>query len=428
MFPLYKKEPELMVRPLPHQPTFVMMENENRFEAQEQHAEILRVPSESTPLVDQFPLPPNSNGLQGAQLVQPSPHDHRVGNNVLPYTPVVNFVAKGPLTLTPKGPLTLVVGSKDNGNGPRKYKVSYEAVSRLSPVLKKLLEDNCSKFPGRSIKIKLKWEDPDMLALILRIAHANLLPVWHATLDFRQLLEMALLCHQYDLNPLLSPFIDKWIAPFAGRVLEPGFEDWLFIAYQFGLEDDYRALSRYLTLNCTISERKQALSPSGKPLNGSYPPGSLEHIYGLRERILKEFLDTVYYHVESMLDGNTCQCTTATPQNANECTLLNHGSTVRSLKALGYYPHLPSTRHLSASITAIQAQLTGIKVMTWRHTDGSANGEDAREESDPHWGCNSGRILAGRIRDVVARLEGGVDEGVVKGLRNNGGKLRGVRR
>lgn len=176
--------------------------------------------------------------------------------------------------IDPEGKLILIVGSEKLGNGPRKLKVSFELVRHMSPVWEELLMRHYNKWPGKTTKIQLPTEDPEMLIAVLRIAHLRFHEV-PKQVDFYQLVEIAQISNRYRLNHLLLPFLPGWIQPYQPRFLESGFEQWLFIAYQFGFEKDYKHLAKHLALHCTVDHQGQLFNTSQRPITGVFPPHAI---------------------------------------------------------------------------------------------------------------------------------------------------------
>jgi hypothetical protein len=95
------------------------------------------------------------------------------------------------------------------------------------------------------------------------------------SLSFRQLVDLAVTSKRYATNRLLIPFLSHWTAPYRERFLEPGKEEWLFIAYQFGYEEDYRKLAKYLSLHCRADEHGNLIGTGGKLISGVFPEGAI---------------------------------------------------------------------------------------------------------------------------------------------------------
>ncbi|KAF2470750.1 uncharacterized protein BDR25DRAFT_32270 [Lindgomyces ingoldianus] len=266
---------------------------------------------------------------QRAQLIHMPPDPNRSSDCLTNSTTIAtnssvqhdgSFVVLGYpplLEIDPKGTLALVLGSEEKNNGPRKVIVSPDIVRRLSPAWENIVSTQTHKsWPSLSQKkVRLTEDDPEIMILVMQVAHLQFkqLP---DTLEYRQLLELALISHRYKTNHVLIPFLPKWTRPYQDKFLNDGMEEWMFIAYQFGYEDDYLMLAKHLTLHCTLNEDGSLIAPSGKPLKGHFPPGALRRIMSARQKLLQSFLNTTYQHVENMIISNTCQCTPSpTPSN-----------------------------------------------------------------------------------------------------------------
>jgi hypothetical protein len=96
------------------------------------------------------------------------------------------------------------------------------------------------------------------------------------TLDFEQIVQLAIIAERYDLNHLLIGHVDSWLAPYHACLLKASFEEWLFVAWQFGLEDHYLTLANHLAMNCQVDENFAILELESKlPIIGHFPPNTL---------------------------------------------------------------------------------------------------------------------------------------------------------
>jgi hypothetical protein len=125
-------------------------------------------------------------------------------------------------------------------------------------------------FLGRK-KIRLADDDADMMLVFMLIAHLRFSEV-PRKLGFHQLLGMARICNRYNVNEVVDPLVPEWMAAHKSRLLETGYEAWLYIAYQFGMEVQYLRLANYLAANCRINAAKQLLIPgTSHILTGHFP-------------------------------------------------------------------------------------------------------------------------------------------------------------
>ncbi len=121
----------------------------------------------------------------------------------------------------------------------------------LSPVFKAMLAGGFREAGATISQIPLPDDDPDALLLLLRIAHLKFkdLP---DTLSFRALYKLAVVCDKYDAVGAVRPFWDKFGGPFLSHIKEQGYEEWLYIAWTFGIEDVCITVMKILALETII--------------------------------------------------------------------------------------------------------------------------------------------------------------------------------
>jgi hypothetical protein len=109
-------------------------------------------------------------------------------------------------------------------------------------------------------RVRLAELDPGAICIALCLVHdqEDLLP---RSVNLRTLAHLANLSAQYDVNKLLRAYLDDWLAPHHLRISEPGYEAYLNVAWQFGIEEDYLGLANHLVMNCTIDDAGQLLAP-----------------------------------------------------------------------------------------------------------------------------------------------------------------------
>lgn len=134
-------------------------------------------------------------------------------------------------------------------------------------------EANSSQAPGCR-EVAFPDDDPDALLVLLNIAHLNFdkLP---ETMDFERLLNIAVLCDKYDMVRIIRPWMPKWAEPSKSRALDPGHEEWAFIAWAFGDQVTFDAVVRTMVMNSLSNEFGELLSSVGKPYGKNMPPGLL---------------------------------------------------------------------------------------------------------------------------------------------------------
>jgi hypothetical protein len=124
--------------------------------------------------------------------------------------------------------------------------------------------------------LNLKGDYPDAIRIILQIG-THEYPNLPKKLDFPDLVRLAEAAARWDCHALLAPFIDDWVAPWRARMCHPGYEQWLYIAHEFGYEDEYLGLSRRLATHCSVDAQDRLLALDGTVLEhrGKFPLDTL---------------------------------------------------------------------------------------------------------------------------------------------------------
>ena len=167
------------------------------------------------------------------------------------------------------------------GEEKRPVATSRAVLTILSPVFKAMLTGGFREAAATTSEIPLPDDDPDALLLLLRIAHLKFkdLP---DTLSFRDLYHLAVVCEKYDAVGAFRPFWDRYGAPHLSYVGEVGYEEWLYIAWTFGIEDVYmKVMSKLVSETCMIEEN---LSRAGRRLEPILP------LYAVGESFLQQRL------------------------------------------------------------------------------------------------------------------------------------------
>ena len=89
------------------------------------------------------------------------------------------------------------------------------------------------------------------------------------------------LSNRYDTVQLVRPWISKWQAPLQAQAEESDYHDyetWLFIAWTFGYEVVFKAISRSLVLTSTVTtvnDEPRLINARGHLVGDTVPPGSV---------------------------------------------------------------------------------------------------------------------------------------------------------
>ena len=156
--------------------------------------------------------------------------------------------------------------------GTTNLRVSSHVLCTTSPVFRAMLGPHsqfreASEFRTRSAdnpyELSIVDDYPYALTAILLALHCRgeMVPVNPA---FKDLVELAIVCDKYDCRGGLLPWVDIWTAAWKPRLLESRYEEWLFIAWVFGIKEGFEELSRKLILESYIDPADGMLRSTGE--------------------------------------------------------------------------------------------------------------------------------------------------------------------
>ena len=105
-------------------------------------------------------------------------------------------------------------------------------------------------------------DNGEALLILLRIAHLR----FHdtpTTLPYETLLQVAVLCDQYQCVNLVRPWLSQWLADEEKSSMKFGQENWMFIAWVFGREKVYEVLA--LDLVFSLKQIKKSVYRTSDP-------------------------------------------------------------------------------------------------------------------------------------------------------------------
>jgi hypothetical protein len=134
-------------------------------------------------------------------------------------------------------------------------------------------------------------DNGEALLILLRIAHLR----FHdtpTTLAYQTLLQVAVLCDQYQCINLVRPWLPQWLADEEQSSRKFGQENWMFIAWVFGREKVFEALAEDLVLglipvNDIVYRKSKSLADMCK-INDPMPPGTIGKITFINSWICKK--------------------------------------------------------------------------------------------------------------------------------------------
>ncbi|KAK8159925.1 hypothetical protein BC567DRAFT_167590 [Phyllosticta citribraziliensis] len=120
--------------------------------------------------------------------------------------------------------------------------------------------------PGEQREVALPDDDPTALKILLDIAHLRfkLVP---ATLDFPVLLKVTVLTDKYDATRLIRPWATSWINAAQHLVVRPGYEEWLWIAWELGQRHTFNNLTNHLVRTARLEENGKCVTEKNRTLD-----------------------------------------------------------------------------------------------------------------------------------------------------------------
>lgn len=156
--------------------------------------------------------------------------------------------------IAPYGDIILELTTKA---GIAQLKVASQVLCTASPVFRAMLGPTSSFKEACELRTKtadtepyrlvLADDNPEALAVILLALHCQnkFVPV---DISFQNLLDLAVICDKYDCAAAVSLWADIWVKDWKKMAQDAGYEQWLFIAWTFGVEDVFQNLSKKLIM------------------------------------------------------------------------------------------------------------------------------------------------------------------------------------
>ncbi|KAK6497873.1 hypothetical protein TWF481_012272 [Arthrobotrys musiformis] len=242
----------------------------------------------------------------------------------------------------PISPVSDLIIHLPTPSASHRYLVSSQILRVVSPVWRRHL-DPASPFQSLSTSIEtisnrphtvmtLYDDDPDTLLSVLNILHFSTSNIPTTTIHFEQLRSFAVLCDKYDCIHVLSPYSKVWLDVWAPVVLEPGYEDWLFIAKVFGDQRNVKELEKLLVEEgSSLSVCETYFLRSGRAVETTLIP----------EIALKRIMETRAAELTRQISIWRKFLQTFIPENVTkgcsnwDCVTLSYGNLIRSVEQSG---------------------------------------------------------------------------------------------
>ncbi|KAH7392623.1 hypothetical protein BKA66DRAFT_567951 [Pyrenochaeta sp. MPI-SDFR-AT-0127] len=317
------------------------------------------------------------------------------------------------ITPISKDSLQLIVGHESLPTGLRKLIVSRPHVTALSAVFHEI-----SKRRNKKTKqVLLPEDDADMIRLIMLIAHLQSMKL-PQDLDLNELVRLALVVERYKVGHILSPYLDAWLAPHRQNMFDPGYEQWLFVTYHFGLEEEYLLLANHLVLHCHMDEDFDLV----------HPATGHQVIKMRRSRLIAQMLDATYNVLGEMRVSNHCRLVNTPTRSQTQCTALNKLRLERYLTA---HKMLPPLQHasemrsspmevlqklLDATIIDANEPYLDVKPVAQQDLAGFLQYDQLHED------CTVGTILKARLDHIMETRLLGAEKDMMNKIREHAGQ------
>ncbi|KAK6334635.1 hypothetical protein TWF718_010089 [Orbilia javanica] len=223
-----------------------------------------------------------------------------------------------------------------------RYLVSSQILRVVSPVWRRHLDPDSpfqslstcvETISGRAHTIMTLYDDdPDTLLLVLNILHFSTSSVPTTTIGFGQLRSFAVLCDKYDCIHVLNSYSKVWLDVWAPVALEPGYEDWLFIAKVFGDQRKVKELEKLLVEESgSLSSCESYFLRCGKMVETALLPEiTLNKIMLSRSKELTRQISIWRSFLQSFISENVTKgCSNW------DCVTLSYGNLIRSVEQSG---------------------------------------------------------------------------------------------
>ncbi|KAE8447183.1 hypothetical protein EG329_011014 [Mollisiaceae sp. DMI_Dod_QoI] len=236
-------------------------------------------------------------------------------------------------------------------------KASSDALCLASPVWKKFLfppwqaENAIEKVE----QIDFTEDDSAALAILLNIAHLkfHMVPAW---LPYQLLLQVAVLCDQYDCVNLVLPWLldTRWLKGESVESLKLGQHKWLFISWVFEREQVFENLAKSLVKTISVTGNGE-LWKDETPM----PPLIMGSILSCRRTLIASLLKIPYDLLSKYEAGDLSVICCLHKLEA--CDVLTYGSILRNLRRYNLFPRLqPEEIYISAEELA--SNLNGVAI------------------------------------------------------------------
>ncbi|KAK6354427.1 hypothetical protein TWF730_008832 [Orbilia blumenaviensis] len=288
--------------------------------------------------------------------------------------------------------------TRSSSNKETRYLVSSQILRVVSPVWRRQLDPE-SPFQSLPTVVEastnrphtlltLHDDDPNTLLSVFNILHFSTANIPTSSISFNKLKAFAVLCDKYDCVHVLKPYSRVWLDKWASSsptsaslnaalgnsssggsgsgggcsiLLEPGYEDWLFIAKVFGddrfvgeLEQKLMLQAGEISLCGTYFLRRGG---KGVVETALIPEATLKRIMQSRQQELTRQLTLWRTFLQTFITENA---TKGCPNY--DCVTLSYGNLIRSVEQSGLVAVFNLSKQWHGNILEFEEKTAGISL------------------------------------------------------------------
>ncbi|KAF2848807.1 hypothetical protein T440DRAFT_519701 [Plenodomus tracheiphilus IPT5] len=217
--------------------------------------------------------------------------------------------------------LELYVSNDRRGSVTQRFCVLRSVLEGISKPWENIVKDSLA-FNHQNRRLILPTVDNLAMEILLLIVHHHYTKV-PRVLTLEKIVAVAELMERFECHGYMVPWAQDWLEPHRRKILPepdgdqrrvflfPGYEVWLYVASQFGLEEDYVVISDYLLYRGRQNGIGQLLSPSSNsPLKNRHISGPIARIKTEQRRLLERLFVKVFDILEDFDDNSICRIVT----------------------------------------------------------------------------------------------------------------------
>ncbi|KAF1959243.1 hypothetical protein CC80DRAFT_502295 [Byssothecium circinans] len=251
--------------------------------------------------------------------------------------------------IDPRGDLICSIISPDDPTISERFLVSSSCLQCASEKWATLINNSPQSLElvdGRSTELRL--------ALMLSHFRHEDVPL---KLSFKSLVQTAKLCREHDLRKLFQPYIRIWTSQWLRKLCNPGFEEWIVIAYDLGFREIFEVLCHHLANTIAFNDAGMLCFNQPEGRENANTAGLLdfpEDIQRNLSRIRKVYLERMIQTCYDMIN------TLSIPD-----VPVALGSFIHGLRGCGLWPTRPKATDIRLSVNELSKMLSQIHIRSF---------------------------------------------------------------